>query len=574
MKLLYKQYRPQLRLAMVFLMAGLFLESCSKGKEKSGIGEIEEGTKLIVSVLGISDLEDVPQLSLKAGPTPRETVNEKDLAVPEMVSFPAFDALYSVERETKENTKVVIGRTSKGSSKAGLRAAAMETGVKYRLLLYNKADGAFVSSSLLESGVNAAVDANIGTEYLWYALSYNNEEEVPDVDPLNPVLDLPGGKDVLYASGEVAVPVEAAYGTNVPLGIVFKHSLARVAIELNTMGMFANMNSAAVSVSGLAVKTGTMDLRTGEISNLSDYTQTLDYSNFVDVDPLYQDRKIAYAYTAEATPMTDLTVTITDLELQLDDNSVRSFASLLSANPSVFTFNVTPVIGTSYKAIVNLIESPLTVGSVRWARQNIYYQEGHNPFRFHHTYAHTKLRNSYFSFGSAFPRENAQEGSETDPCAMVYPAGVWRQATREDFLSLPPASGTSVPVYGSVVQDGATLGYFEYTQAIGTGAPYPNNNLRFNFNGGSISVGLLNNLLEIDLGDSYGSNVQYWTSSRFINLPPLVTLGAYGYTGRVVNPILGSNYHSTNVDMSLLEIGILGLGVIESNYKNVRCVRQ
>src|SRR5690606_7833297 len=90
-----------------------------------------------------------------------------------------------------------------------------------------------------------------GDDYFWYAVSYNNTDDIPDVDTANPQLTLPGDKDVLYASGSLSIP-ESAPDDNIPLGIVFKHSFARVTIELNTMGMFADMISAEVNVTGNA----------------------------------------------------------------------------------------------------------------------------------------------------------------------------------------------------------------------------------------------------------------------------------------------------------------------------------
>lgn len=563
MNLFYKNYVPRIATAILLVCAGQLFTGCSKDKadDLPGEGAKLDG-KISVKVMGIEEGEGISLSSPKASAVNRSGAQAaKGSTAAKMVSFSAFDAVVSVEKEVLNQTNLV-GDVSRKSASPELLAAAMAPDVKYRLLLYKK-DGTFVSSTLLTSGTAGQVDVAKGTGYDWYAISYNNTENVPDVDPTTPTLALPGGKDVLYASGEVIIPAEGPDG-NTALGVTFKHKLARIGVELNTKGMFADINTAAITVTGLVVKTGTLNLKTGALTNLVDVPQTIDYSSFADVEAPYHDAKIAYVYTADGTTAATLTVSLTNLALNLDDNvTVRKFDAL-ATTPSVFTFNVTPQLGSSYRALVNLVESPLSFGGVRWSRANLYNPGGHNPYRFFHTTKHTNQRNSYFSFRGVSSNDFGVNG---DPCAQVYPTGVWRQATEADYrtlvgglLGIPLAQPVT---YGTV----GSLGYFEYN-TTGTIAPYGSNKLRFNFNGEGIALSLVEGIVQLNFGTTYGETGQIWTASAGLDLLGLGGLGAWHYQGN--RSILGNN---SSLGAALLNVSAIGIDVIKTNFKNVRCVR-
>ena len=556
MNLFYKNYVHGTAYVLLFLAVGLLFQGCSKDKESEIItdGGTPFNGKILVNVLGTTEDDDIPSVNVKTASVATKSGSKRSSAVqPKVLKFEGFDAMVSVERDVLKKTNVTVGNVVKGKSSTGeLSAAAVAVGVKYRLMLYKK-DGTFVSSTLLTSGTPGLIDVVKGDAYDWYAISYNNTDDVPDVtNRVTPTLALPGGKDVLYASGEISIPQNGVDG-NRPLGITFKHSLARVAVELNTMGMFANMVSAGVSVSGIAAKTGTINLKTGALTNLTNYTQTIDYTNFTDVNSLYQDAKVAYIYTADVAPLSNLTVTVNDLTIRLDNNTNRAFGPLLTATPSVFTFNITPQLGRSYRALVNLIESPLTLAGVRWARTNIYFQGGHNPYRFNHTYTPTTNANSYFAYRALTPANTAKG----DPCAVVYPAGIWRQATFEDFNALTRIGG---PAYTYGTEGGS--GYMEYRTSIGTATPYPGKDLRFVMNGEANTVRLLSGVVELQFSNTT-TRSEVWTSSPLLGLGA-INVGAYFYSGASF---------ADNTANSLLNVDLVGLNVAGVNLKNVRCVR-
>lgn len=535
-------------LALLLVGSGTF-SSCSKDKEHVEETAKVEGTKLMLNVSGIVESQPISTKGSQAKVAASNSGNNK------VLEFPEFDAVLQTDNNIpfKAAQSLTKAASTSGSS---TRAAAIENGVKYRLYLFSQDGTQLISSEQFIAGTQGTIDVTQGTTYKWVALSYNTTDDVPAITPTNTKISLPGGKDILYTSGEVSVPTGGS-SVNVPINIMFNHKFARLGIELNTQGMFANMTGAKVAVAG--IKTASIDVANGALSDLVPADHEIPFVDFKDINALYQDAKIAYTYTADPAAVTGgIKVNVSNLALKIDDNSTRQF----SATPVNFAFNITPVLGNSHRLLVNLIESPLTVEGTRWARQNIYYQAGHNPYRFHHTYAHSNARNTYFSFKGLVPD---QFGVNSDPCAQVYPTGVWRQASESDFRKLTGLLGIGgkQTTYGSV----NNRGYFEY-DASGTAAPYPSNKLHFNFNGGSDSFAFVNGILQINLAN-YGNRAELWTGTSGVNLGGLFGFGAWYY-----HADRGAfNIHNDDLTASLLNVSVIGVDLVETQLKNVRCVR-
>lgn len=535
-------------LALLLVGSGTF-SSCSKDKEHVEETAKVEGTKLMLNVSGIVESQPISTKGSQAKVAASNSGNNK------VLEFPEFDAVLQTDNNIpfKAAQSLTKAASTSGSS---TRAAAIENGVKYRLYLFSQDGTQLISSEQFIAGTQGTIDVTQGTTYKWVALSYNTTDDVPAITPTNTKISLPGGKDILYTSGEVSVPTGGS-SVNVPINIMFNHKFARLGIELNTQGMFANMTGAKVAVAG--IKTASIDVANGALSDLVAADHEIPFVDFKDINALYQDAKIAYTYTADPAAVTGgIKVNVSNLALKIDDNSTRQF----SATPVNFSFNITPVLGNSHRLLVNLIESPLTVEGTRWARQNIYYQAGHNPYRFHHTYAHSNARNTYFSFKGLVPD---QFGVNSDPCAQVYPTGVWRQASESDFRKLTGLLGIGgkQTTYGSV----NNRGYFEY-DASGTAAPYPSNKLHFNFNGGSDSFAFVNGILQINLAN-YGNRAELWTGTSGVNLGGLFGFGAWYY-----HADRGAfNIHNDDLTASLLNVSVIGVDLVETQLKNVRCVR-
>src|SRR5690606_23544420 len=141
-------------------------------------------------------------------------------------------------------------------------------------------------------GTGTTIAVTPGTTYKWVALSYNNQDPIPTITTGNTSLLMPQNKDILYASGNITIP--STPGANVSLPIAFNHAFSRLAIELNSMGVFRPMNSGTVSVTGLALRTGTINLVTGAVTpETTTFTPTINWDSFTNIDPAYSDAKIA-----------------------------------------------------------------------------------------------------------------------------------------------------------------------------------------------------------------------------------------------------------------------------------------
>jgi len=580
MKSGYKSLASKVASALVLAMMCHFVTSCNKSQDVEHVAQGGE-TKLQVTVAGIQQMS--------SGSAEKKAVATE--SKPLVRTYKEFDAVVALNDNVQSNSHIRINGKSATSASSAAKAAAIGSNVAYRLFLY-KADGTFVSSTLLNSSTTGALDVVAGESYNWYALSYNTAESVPDVTTGSTSLQLPKGKDVLYASGSISIP--EVISAPIPLAIIFKHKTSRIGIELNSMGMFGKMNSATVTVAGLSAKTGTLDLTTGKWTNLVDSTQSLTFADFKDVEAGFQDRKIAYVYTVDSTSVNNISVKINSLNLTHADGNVRQFSASDVTFPTVA---ITPGIGTDNTVLLNLVESPLTttIGgtTTRWARSHLYYSPGRNPYRFYGT--NNQLPNSaenlkaFFSFQGHIPGKFANSANKIDPCTQVYPQGVWRTPTYTETSKLTSTSGllTNVlgdvlgivaadPAPGSSYTSGNT--YVDYQTSAGGGNvafDAASNVLRFYFNGAVANVGIVGDgWITLNLGDTYGREATLWTNTEGLNLLGLVGVGAWGYHGARRAALFGGAYVKGSSTAELLSnIDLLGINVVTSSAKNVRCVR-
>lgn len=450
----------------------IVLFSCAKD-----VGNIEkklsaDKNKLTIRVNGI-DNQEIVTVGKKANVKDNST---KSIVVQNLTGE-AFDAVAQVVSDRYENKVLANHRSSAIATNQGMKAAAMVDGIKYRLLLY-KMDGSFQSSTLLSAGTDGQVVVDRGASYKWYAVSYNSTEEIADFDHQSPKIAFTGTEDILFAKGEVSIPNNDDDAL-VALGIIFKHSLSRIGVEINSMGMFADMTDIAIDIAGSYFKVGKLNLLSGEIEDKAAHTFSFTGNDLQNVALPYQDRKMIYVHTI-GDQTGDIEVKIKQLTISLDDQSQRSFNTILSTNPFVFLFpNVATVAGESKKINMNLVESPLTTGDgTKWARTNLYYLDGHNAYRFSHHNLPSKNPNSFWSIRGYYPNRYGYE--QEDPCLKVYPEGVWRKplSTELDYLT---RSGGSLGK-GTVIFEGQSVHYIDYA-ATGLEAPYPNAQMRIYLNG-------------------------------------------------------------------------------------------
>ncbi|MGO1672275.1 MAG: fimbrillin family protein, partial [Sphingobacterium sp.] len=481
----------------------------------------------------------------------------------------------------------------------------------------------------------------------------------PSLTPASGSLDLPENTDVLYASGTVDLADDPT------IGVLFDHAFSRIGIELNTIGAFGDITGTpSVSVTGLNLATGNIDLLSGEVTAGETSSPTLEYADFENVDPDYDDAKIAYVYTAAAEAQ-DLTVTVQNLVIAHADGGLAR--TYFESTPASFNTNITPELGKSHHVALNLVESALTTNyngnTVEWGRSNLYYRGdngGDRDYAFYANNEQTSRADGFFGFGGTVAGTFATSATEGDPCALVYPAGLWRQPSKADFnglvrgdIELGELTNVLGPLGDAVDATGITgivdlltnlLGNavatlvnteapnstldsespYSYGQyAITAGAPTAgtnafgdannaSNNLRFYYNGqisdvtvlsqlgngggliglglNDLSVDLLDQTI-IDLGvpllDSYGDLTSLWTNQQGTDILGLAGAGSWAYLGNPGRGIsyrevlgvpiptgLNERFHMANNTGELLNgVEALGIDVLSTTLKNVRCVR-
>ncbi|KKO91186.1 hypothetical protein AAW12_11745 [Sphingobacterium sp. Ag1] len=578
--------------------SGMLATSCSKDKNAPvEQGSEHEGTNLVLSVSGINENNDTV---VKQGSTNGKAAKYN------VQSFSDVDVATTVDNNVPfVSASGIAVKGYNGSSQVAAAGsnlrAALASGVTYRLYLLSSDGTQVISSQQFTVGGSGTIAVTPGTTYKWVALSYNNQDAIPTITTGNTSLLMPQNKDILYASGNITVP--STPGSNVSLPITFNHAFSRLAIELNSMGVFGPMNSGTVSVTGLTLRTGTINLATGAITpEATTFTPTVNWSSFTNIDPAYSDAKIVYAYTAGTTAINNIGVSVSNLAItHRDNNTARTYGS---ATPINMTFSVTPELGKSHRLLANIVESTLTSSrnTVKWARSNLYYDpsvdNGHNPYRFYanNTQTATTDGRGYFSFGSAIPRKFVSSTvAKQDPCALIYPQGLWKQPSNTDFAPYTTGNGLLADVLGNLLAlvipapapgaSGLGTNYMQYTLAAsnnGSGNPAfgaNSNVLRFYHNGEITNVNVLTDfgsdgLVTLNLGNSYGNETAYWTNVSAVNLLGLAGLGGWGFHGANKSTALGSQFVGALGTAELLaNVDLLGLNVVSSTFKNVRCVR-
>lgn len=576
-------------LAAFLALGTLAVTSCNKDKNQNGQEVPSDQSQLVVRIAGISDGES----TVKKASTSTSKSSSNSI---ELVQSNGFDAIVAVDNNVPSNDATAFSQAALRAS-SGLKAATpLGSTTTYRLYLYKNNGGTytFTKSVQFTPGSEAPIQVPNGS-YKWVALSYNNTDPIPDGDASNNLV-LPQNKDVLYAtSGATDITINS---NTAPLNITFNRLYARIAIEVNTLGMFAPINSATIAVTGQSAKAATINLATGALTvAATGGTPALTEVNFTNLDG-NAARKIAYYYTADQTAQ-NLSVSVTNLKIQLDNGTERNFGTTtLTQNKAI-----TPVRGKNHRFLVGITESALTFGSgsglAQWSRSNLYYKPGDaTPYRFYHTNPQTNDPNSYFSFGAHLPRVLASANAAVDACALVYPAGLWKTPTSAQLenvtsrglgqvlgdLSLSNVAGIDALVgvqdllAAAVINSTPAATYSEFTPSAGYNAAYGTatssvNRLRFNYNGYMNTLGVINNLITLQLGNTYGKYNAFWTSENLIGTP-LINLGVKYHLGHTIDPLIGSDTYKAYRTTSLLSAGLLGaVSVINSPLMNIRCVR-
>ena len=609
-------------IAMALLaLPGALITSCSK--DKAEIVQ-QKGDKLTFSVSGIKN-ENADTGVKRAGlSSTSKTVNKSKI-----YSFDDVDMAVSTDNTLPVSTSNIANAKRSNGLAADATPGTTENiaqDVKYVVYIYS--GNTLVTSKVFQAGTDGTIDGlDPATTYTWVALSYNTADDQPTENPANNTITLPQNKDVLYAKGTVNLASDSN------ISILFNHAFSRIGIELNTIGVFGNITGTpTVNVSGLQLASGDINLMDGTVTPGAAFTPTLSYADFVNVDPAYNDAKIAYVYTASTAAQTAIKVQLQNLNIShADGNVAREYFK----NATDFNFQVTPEIGKSHHLLLNVVESPLTTNlestTVKWARSNLYDRNNNDALRGYAFYATNEQRSradGYFSYKGLRAGQFPSSTTSGDPCTKVYPEGLWKQPTVAQVNSLTTGNAgllsSVLDVLGSILPaedkaPGSSVGttggnHAQYniisggtTSENAFGAPGSNsNNLRFFYNGqitdlsvlakigtdgkGLLGLGLSN--LSVDLlgykilgttipvlGTSYNSTTALWTSTDIVPGFLGLDLGSYGYVASteraklLVIPVGPPFIRAKTTAELLSNVGIGGLTLLNTSFKNVRCVR-
>src|SRR5699024_8046279 len=94
-------------------------------------------------------------------------------------------------------------------------------------------------------------------------------------------------------------------------------------------------------------------------------------------------------------------------------------------------------VGASYKTKVRLIESPIKVNGILWARGNLKYNSSKtDKYRIKPNFggsSNADEKTEFWNWKAITPTGTAGQG---DPCTLVYPEGTWRMANVNEWESI------------------------------------------------------------------------------------------------------------------------------------------
>ncbi len=213
---------------------------------------------------------------------------------------------------------------------------------------------------------------------------------------------------------------------------MFKRNTARIALDLDTRGMFGTINNTTSVELGTGtgsgftsiIQTGDLNVFTGLYSNLQNVSPVTGSSmtNKAGVGGAAGATKTAVFYTVRTAnvPVNNLRIRLNQLDITMDNSSTRSFSnSIIPYNNTV----ITPVLGNNYSLNARLIESGIRVKGLLWARTNLLYSSQSDAYRFRvdNEYSQPDKDTEYWNWMSATPTGSSSDN--VDPCTRVYPQG-------------------------------------------------------------------------------------------------------------------------------------------------------
>lgn len=510
------------RFICLFMIGGIFVSvtSCSSKDEQV---LPEKGAVLNVGVKGIEEV--IVENPSKQGSINTSGKEKSSTLGHPIVSLGDVDALIDFEQGSalqtptiSNNVPTIADTETAKAATGGLRAATaslMDIGVKFRLLIYDNTNTQ-IFNQVATSGTNPQIQLVAYKKYTWYAVSLNEKNGTVPTMGSNGVIARAGleNKDVLYASGSF----DALDGPNY-LDIIFKRMTARIQVKLNVRGLFGTIEN-NTSVTLVKNSTNTTVLKMGDFNVLTgQFAQVVDVNKAVLGPEMIAESgnpagtvKVANFYTlnTDAINANNFKIKFNTLKINLDDSRVRTFAPPLYTYPGAYT----PTIGSTYALNIRLIESPVKVKGVLWARSNLIYNSSHTDsyrLKSNPGGSTSATRDTEFwNWKSSTPNSAT---SNVDPCVSVYPAGTWRMSTKAEWESIGQPDDKQ-EVLGLFW--GAQYAYvWQRDSDNPANAAYDDNNLVLSFGGYRTTGGTVTGSPGgIALGAFASGECHYWTSDN------------------------------------------------------------
>ena len=432
-----------------FILTGTLLlsfVSCSSRDEETKIPDGNagmQGTFISFNIAGIEEEENITNLATASVKNTGKS-SLTSIASEKVISTENFDALISAEGQITANKSQGLSASLKPSYTGAIAAVTntpMITGTKYRLLIYDAASNTLIKNVDATSGTNPNIQVDAGKQYKWYIIS-TNDNSTPSVNTSTGIVSAASlaNKDVLWNHGVI----DAQYGQN-NMSIVLKRNTARIQLDLDTRGMFGTVNNTTSVEVGTGtgsafssiIKTGDLNVLTGQYSNLQNVSAVTggNMINKAGAGGAAGATKTATFYTVSSisVPANNLRIRLNQLDLNMDDNSTRSFSNSIVPYSNI---PVTPALGNRYTLNVRLIESGVRLKGLLWARTNLIYSSQADKYRFRpdNEYSQPDKDTEYWNWMAATPTGSSSDN--TDACSKVYPEGMWRMPTSTEFSNL------------------------------------------------------------------------------------------------------------------------------------------
>ncbi|MCL7986349.1 hypothetical protein M8998_00180 [Sphingobacterium sp. lm-10] len=234
----------------------LLITSCAKNKQ---IDLHTEPNIVTVLVGGITNPEVNSQISARAAVASPESANHQNVPFHSNIENAEMSMeLECLDRSQNFYDSELVNTTTYSRS----ATSPMQQGVKFWIALYNTTTKRYEHSVQGTSGTPLSLAIVRGQDYEWWAYSYNSTESIPEVNPENPIIETTTDKPLLYAKGKINF---SNSGDN-RLAILFINQLKQIRIDVDTRGLFGDIETANVSFLDDYIKTAEFNLYNGQLS--------------------------------------------------------------------------------------------------------------------------------------------------------------------------------------------------------------------------------------------------------------------------------------------------------------------